>query len=66
MGQSWWYCEEEVWGRVGGIVKTMCGADLVDFCRRGLGQIWWNCEHNVWGRVGGIVKTMCGEELAEL
>ena len=37
----------DVWGRVGGIVKTMCG------------ESWWNCEDDVWGRVGGIVKMMC-------
>ena len=48
MGQSWWNCEDDVWGRVGGIVKKMC-----------VGQSWWNCEDDVWGRVGGIVKTMC-------
>ena len=36
-------------GRVGGIVKTMCG------------ESWWNCEDDVWGRVGGIVKRMFGE-----
>ena len=30
MGQSWWNCEGEVWGRVGGIVKVNCGAELVE------------------------------------
>ena len=30
MGQSWWNCEEDVWGRIGGIVKMMCGAYLVE------------------------------------
>jgi len=30
VGQSWWKCEEEVWGRVGGIVKKVCGAELVE------------------------------------
>jgi hypothetical protein len=29
VGQSWWNCEEDVWGRVGGIVKRICGAELV-------------------------------------
>ena len=24
MGQIWWNCKDDVWGRVGGIVKTMC------------------------------------------
>jgi hypothetical protein len=46
VGQSWWNCEEDMWGRVGGIVKRMCG------------ESWWNCEEDVWGRVGGIVKLM--------
>ena len=31
MRQSWWNCEEDVWGRVGGIVKRMCGAEFVEF-----------------------------------
>jgi len=30
VGQSWWNCEEGVWGRVGGIVKRMCGGELVE------------------------------------
>ena len=30
MGQSWWNCEDDVWGRVGGIVKKMCGGELVE------------------------------------
>ena len=30
MGQSWCNCEGEVWVRVGGIVKVMCGAELVE------------------------------------
>jgi len=30
VGQCWWNCEEDVWGRVGGIVKSMCGAELVE------------------------------------
>jgi len=30
VGQSWWNCEEDVWGRVGGIVKKVCGAELVE------------------------------------
>ena len=29
-GESWCNCEEDVWGRVGGIVKRMCGAELVE------------------------------------
>jgi hypothetical protein len=24
VGQIWWNCEDDVWGRVGGIVKTRC------------------------------------------
>ena len=30
MGQIWWNCEDGVRGRVGGIVKVMFGAELVD------------------------------------
>ena len=30
MGQSWWNCEDDVWERVGGIVKRMFGAELVE------------------------------------
>ena len=30
-------------GRVGGIVKRVCG------------EIWCNCDVDVWGRVDGIV-----------
>jgi len=30
-GQIWWNFEEGVWGIVGGIVKTMYGAELVEF-----------------------------------
>ena len=66
MGQSWWNCEEDVWGRVGGIVKTMCGVEFVEFRRRYMGQIWWNFEDDVWGRVGGILKTICGAGLVEV
>ena len=54
MGQIWWDCEDVVWGRVGGIVKTVCG------------QCWWVCEEGVRGRDGGIVKTVCGSEVVEL
>ena len=54
MGQSWCNCEDDVWGRVGGILKMMCGAELVEFLRRYV------------GRVGGIVKTICGAELVDL
>jgi len=54
VGQSLWNFEEDVWGRVGGIVKRMCG------------ERWWNCEEDVWAGVGGIVKRMCGSELGEL
>jgi len=53
MGQSWWNCEEDVWGRVGGIVKRI------------LGQSWRNFEEDVWGRFGGIVKRMFGADLVE-
>ena len=31
MGQIWWNCEEDVWGRVGGIVKRKYGTELVEF-----------------------------------
>jgi len=34
VGHSWWNCEGEVWGTVGGIVKVMCGAELVELRRR--------------------------------
>jgi len=30
MGQIWWNFEDDVWGRVGGILKTICGAGLVE------------------------------------
>ena len=54
MGQSWWNCEVGVWGRFGGIVKTMCGTVggivKVVFC----------------GRVGGNVKVVFGADLVEL
>ena len=30
MGQIWWNCEEDVWGRFGRILKTVCGAELVE------------------------------------
>ena len=30
MGQSWWNCEDDVWGRVAGIVKRICGVELVE------------------------------------
>ena len=30
MGQSWWNCEGDVLGRVSGIVKVICGAELVE------------------------------------
>ena len=53
-GESWWNCEEDVWGRVGGNVKKICG------------ESWWNYEEDVWGSVGGIVKRMCRARLVEL
>ena len=53
MGQIWWNCDDDVWGRFGGIVKTMCR------------QSWCNFEGGVWGRVGGIVKVVCGADLVE-
>ena len=28
--QSWWNCEDGIWGRDGGIVKTMFVAELVE------------------------------------
>ena len=66
MGQSWWKFEDDMWGRVGVIVKKMCGAELLEFLKRCVRLSWWNCEDDVWGRVGGILKTMCGAELVEL
>ena len=42
-------------GRIGGIMKTVCG-----------GQNWWECEDGVGGSVGGIVKTVCVAELVGL
>ena len=30
LGESWWNCEAYVWGRVGGIVKSVCGGYLVE------------------------------------
>ena len=63
MGQSWWDCEDGVWVRFGGIVKMVCGAELVGLRRRCLGQSWWDCEDGVWDRVGGIVKMVSGAEL---
>ena len=30
MGQSWWKCGDDVWGRDGGIVKMKCGTELVE------------------------------------
>jgi len=30
VGQNWWNCEEDVWGRVGGIVKRKFGGELLD------------------------------------
>ena len=30
MGQSWWNCEDGVKGIVGGNVKVMCWAELVE------------------------------------
>jgi len=44
VGESWWKIVDDLWGRVAGTVKTVCGYS------------WWNCEENVWGRDGGIVK----------
>jgi len=38
-GESWWNCEEKVWGRDSGIVKRMCG------------ESWWNCEEDVRGEL---------------
>ena len=29
--ECWWKCEDEAWGRVGGIMKTMFGGELVEF-----------------------------------
>jgi hypothetical protein len=66
VGQSWWNCEDDVWGRVGGIVKRMCGGGLVELLCRCVGAGSSECDTDVWGRVGGIVKTMCGAELVEL
>ena len=62
MGQSWWHCEDNVWGSVGGIVKNVCGADLLGLLRMFWGQSWWNCEDGVWVKFGGMVKTVCGAE----
>ena len=53
-------------GRVGGIVKTVFGSELVGLRRRCGGHSWWNCEDSVWGRVGWIVKTVFGTELVGL
>jgi len=50
-----------VWGRVGGILERMCGAELVELWRGCVGQSWWNCGDVIWSIVGGNVKTMCGE-----
>ena len=63
MGQSWWDCEEGVWGRVGGIVKKVCRAELVGLRRRCVGQIWWDCEDGVRGIIFGIVMKVCGADL---
>ena len=30
MGHNWWNCEDDVCCRVLGIVKVMCGAELVE------------------------------------
>ena len=54
MWESWWNCDECVRGRVGGIVKRVCGGS------------WWYCEECVWDRFCRIVKSVCGVELVEL
>ena len=30
MGQSWWICEDGVWGRVVGIMMVIYGAEFVE------------------------------------
>ena len=30
MGQSWWKCEQDVWGGFGRILMKVCGAELVE------------------------------------
>jgi len=64
--KSWWDCGDDVWGRVGRIAKTVCGAELVELWRCCVGQNWWKCEDGVWGRVVGTVKTVGGAEFVEL
>ena len=66
MLQSSWNREGDVWGRVGGIVKAKCGAELVELRRWCVGQSWWKCEGDLWDIVGGIVKVKCGADLVEL
>jgi len=34
LGQSWWNCEDGVWGRVAGIVKKLCVAEFLELLRR--------------------------------
>jgi len=55
-----------VWGRLGGIVKTMFRQSCWNCEGCVLGQSWWKFEGGVWGIFGGIVKVACGADLVEL
>jgi len=55
-----------VWGTVGGIVKMVCGAEMVELWRCCVGQKWWKCVDGVRVRVVGNVRMVGGAEFVEL